>query len=105
MRFKSGKGAPRIHGLRTEIVLAAVIIDQVFRENATEAVITSGIDGRHSRGSLHYQGSAMDFRTRDLLPANQKTVRDEIKLRLGEDFDVVLEKDYLHVEWQPKQPY
>ena len=105
MKIKSGKGAARVHGIRPELVLSAIIINQVYRDNASDPMITSGVDGKHSRGSLHYQGSALDFRTHDLLPSVQKKILDEIKQRLGDDFDVVLEKDHLHVEWQPKQPY
>lgn len=68
-------------------------------------VITAATDGPHSRASLHYSGSALDFRTRDLgldrhgMESLAKTLRE----RLGHDFDVVLEETHLHVEWQPKR--
>lgn len=31
-------------------------------------IITSGKDGKHAPGSLHYVGCALDFRTRDMAP-------------------------------------
>ena len=69
-----------------------------------ELVITSGTEGTHSHGSLHYVGLAVDLR----LP-NDRTkcgaIKQELANRLGEDFDVVLEASHFHVESQPKQPY
>lgn len=75
---------------------------------ATDPVVTSGRDGGHSEKSLHY-GSAEDFRerafdlrTRDLNLVQQKNAEESIRTLLGPMFDVVLERDHLHVEYQPK---
>ena len=69
-----------------------------------ELVITSGTEGTHSHGSLHYVGLAVDLR----LP-NDRTkcvaIRNELAERLGQDYDVVLEADHCHIEVQPKLPY
>ena len=83
----------------------AVIADQVYgAHDEFECVITSAMDGVHSVGSLHYSGQAIDLR----LP-NDRSKCGAIKLdlanRLGDDFDVVLEADHLHLELQAKQPY
>lgn len=67
-----------------------------------KAVITSGIDGKHMLGSKHFVGHALDFRTRDLSPASLDLVAKAIKERLSVDFDVILEENHLHVEWDPK---
>lgn len=68
-----------------------------------ELVITSGCEGSHMKGSLHYIGEALDFRTRDLTFAEQVLWRDRCVQELGPDYDVVLEKDHLHIEYQPKE--
>lgn len=104
MRIKSGEGAARLT-YAMALAVMFVIIDEVYKKYGDEAIITSGIDGKHSVGSLHYAGAALDFRTRELSSENQQKVRDEIKERLGDDFDVILESNHLHVEWQPKQAY
>ena len=53
-------------------------------------------------GSLHYSGAAIDVRTRDLQPADVQKIIARIKSCLGDDFDVLLEVDHIHIEFQPK---
>jgi len=93
----------RLFGLRPEMVLAAQVVNAVYETSGDlQCIITSASDGTHRAGSLHYVGAALDFR----LPAGSALgVVAQIKQRLGEDFDVVLESDHVHIEWQPKQPY
>lgn len=104
------KDGVRIVGLRTEMVAALDVADGVFSqyvpdsESGRHTVVTSGVEGQHSWGSLHYQGAALDFRTRHLSEDEQVAVADEIGRQLGEDFDVVLESTHLHIEFQPKGP-
>ena len=45
----------------------------------------------------------MDLRTHDLLPAVTIDVHKELKKALGEQFDVCLEDDHIHVEFDPKE--
>jgi hypothetical protein len=103
MRIKPGV---RVFGLRPEMVLALVICESIYRKYGVEVVITSGIEGKHQRGSFHYAGDAADIRIRNL-PADVSVaaVRNEIADALGQDFDVVLEKDHIHIEFDPKAPY
>lgn len=96
------KEGVRLHGIRPEMVLALVIADQVYERLDHELVVTSVIDGKHSRTSLHYVGAASDLR----LPGGDGiVVRDRIAHCLGPDYDVVLEDDHIHIEWQPKGMY
>jgi len=90
--------------LSPQMLLGAIIVMDAYEEMGQEATITSGTDGTHKQNSLHYSGNAMDFRTRDVDPSRMKSLVAEIKRRLGENFDVVLEKDHLHVEFDPKYP-
>ena len=91
-----------IAGIQPEMSLALPIIASAFHQFGVECVITSGKEGKHGRNSLHYVGFALDFRTRDLTEADQAVMHILVIKRLSSQFDVVLEKDHLHVEFQPE---
>ncbi len=96
------KAGVRLHGIKPEIVLAIIIADQIYADLGHDLVLTSVIDGKHMRTSIHYVGGAVDFR----LPGEGGVAaRNRIAHRLGSDFDVVLESNHIHVEWQPKDSY
>lgn len=82
-------------------VMVASVHD-TLKEAGYDCTITAGLDGKHSAGSLHYVGMALDFRTRVIPGADREPLRAKISARLGPDFDVVLEADHYHVEYQPK---
>jgi hypothetical protein len=94
----------RITGLRPEIILAIVAAERAYAEIGCELMLTSGIEGQHGRGSLHFAGCAVDFRTQNVPADKLQPLVEKIRYALGADFDVVLEKNHCHVEWQPKQP-
>jgi len=66
-------------------------------------VITSVTDGKHKEGSRHYTGDAIDIRIWNL-PEDVSYLQASSDLRslLDDDYDVVLESDHIHVEWDPK---
>ena len=103
--IKGGPNAARIHGLRPEMVVALIIAKDAFMSRGANCVITSAIEGRHSRGSLHYVGQALDFRTGSMSREQVSEIATEIREGLGVDFDVVVESSHLHIEFQPKQVY
>lgn len=75
-------------------------IDALYRGFDEEPIITSTYEGEHSPSSLHYQNNAIDIR-------NPKTIDKEwlcgrLKQKLGHNFDVVLETDHIHIEYDPK---
>jgi hypothetical protein len=98
------KPGVRIAGLRPEILLAVVIAERVCAEMGVDRVVTACVDGVHQAGSLHYCGLAVDLRSRDFRPGDVEKAIARIKQCLGADYDVVLEKDHIHLEYQPKQP-
>lgn len=65
-------------------------------------IVTSINDSVHSSGSLHYKGRAFDLRTRNLKGITPQGMALMLKGQLGKDFDVVVEKDHIHVEYDPK---
>lgn len=100
MQLKAGV---RLLGLRPELVVALIAANDVWRAQGVELVVTSCIDGVHSRSSAHYTGRALDFRIHNL-PDPAKAVA-ALKAALGEDFDVILESDHVHLEIDVKSPY
>jgi len=97
------KPGVRITGMRPEILLAAVAAERVYEEAGHDLTITACVDGRHMAGSLHYAGAAIDVRTRDLPAADLPKLIARIKTCLADDFDVLVEADHVHIEFQPKQ--
>ncbi len=85
-----------------QMVLANTIISQVIGGHGYDVVITSGSDGQHKAESLHYSGRALDYRTRNMDPADARVIATELSRALGENYDVVLEDDHIHVEYDPK---
>lgn len=63
--------------------------------------ITSGNDGIHMRGSKHYSNEAIDIRKFDM--KNPAVVTEEIKEYLGKDYDVILKKTHIHIEYDRKE--
>ena len=56
----------------------------------------------HSIRSLHQRGRALDFSFKGIGHLTRIMLQEEIQDRLGKDYDVVLEGDHLHVEYDPK---
>ena len=98
------KPGVKIGGISPELVLAIVVVSEIFRQNnASPFMVTSVTDGKHSEKSLHYRGLAIDVRTRHLTDWKQREIVSMVKIALGLDFDVVLEDDHLHIEFDPKE--
>ena len=94
----------RVAGLRPEILLAVVAAERVCAEMGVVCVVTACVDGVHQAGSLHYCGLAVDLRSRDFRPGDLDKAIARIKQCLGADYDVVLENDHIHLEFDQKQP-
>ena|SRR3990167_3578190 len=71
----------------------AKVHDDFWQESLT---VTSTNDGKHGRDSLHYRRPprAEDYR----LPLRLRAYLDALRKRLGPDYQVILEKDHIHVE-------
>lgn len=76
--------------------------DQIWLKAGKELVITGARDGMHSAGSLHYYGFAVDLRTHYFTEDVKRSVIAELKLKLGQDYDVITHSTHCHVEYDPK---
>lgn len=90
-----------------QMSIATHVVDGVMSIHGFDTVITSGNDSTHASGSLHYAGKALDYRTKHVDPSLKMAIVQDIKARLGAEFDVVFEhpggeQEHVHVEWQPR---
>lgn len=99
MKIKPGAN---IQGIDYKLRPVLIHADEIWKKHDQELVITAGMDGEHSAGSLHYYGLALDLRTSYFKPEVAKAVHAELVAKLGKNFDAVLEKSHCHVEWDPK---
>jgi hypothetical protein len=99
VNFKQGV---KVAGLKPEIVLAAIVANEVYAVEGHSLTITSGTDGEHMPGSRHYTGQAIDIRTRILTDTETETVANEIRKRLTDEYDVVFEGNHIHIEFDPE---
>jgi hypothetical protein len=94
-----------LRGLQPQLAIAYTIATFVYSMKAGQrCVITSCSDGKHGPNSLHYKGRALDLRTSNLRPEQVHPVFITLTEALGESFDVCLEADHIHLEWDPKEP-
>jgi hypothetical protein len=93
-----------LHGIRPEMVIAILVAASVYNSFDVPLVITSVNDSTHSPGSKHYVGLGVDLRTSNVLQKDLPTLHKLLKEALGVQFDTILEKDHIHIEFDPKQP-
>jgi hypothetical protein len=97
------KPGASLRGLRVEALLAFMVASSVMADmQLPDCVLTCATDSQHMPGSLHYVGLAIDIRTAGV-PEPLKLVA-RLRTALNQEFDVVLESDHIHIEFQPKGP-
>lgn len=99
IRLKRGVA---LSGLQPQMILAVMAAQSLFREEfGADLIITSVCDGPHEH-VLHYVGQAVDLRTKHLIPGDRIRLAPALQSMLGDQFDVILEDDHLHVEYDPR---
>lgn len=102
-------GEVRLRGASVPCLWGMVVAADTWRDMfpGVPFVLTEvGADGGHGGASLHYAGDAFDYRTSHIERERRRAYRDELKRRLGDEYDVVDHTDapvHGHVEWQPKR--
>ena len=97
MKFKEGV---KVFGIRQEALLILMCAETVWARQGEEVVCTSVVDGSHSVASLHFAGCAVDLRIWGL---DVEKAAAELREALTDEYDVVVEADHIHVEYQPKR--
>lgn len=87
--------------LRQEIARILPNIEAIYRYYGYDCIITSGSDGKHSAHSKHYKNGAIDMRIRHIEDTEVLERIVEDLCELDRDFDVVLEKTHIHLEYDP----
>ena len=98
LRFKDGVSVT----FTPEVNRILEAAEYTFQAHGYSCVCTAGTDGKHMEGSLHYKARAVDLRSRHVAADALPKIVDELKERLGKDFDVILEGDHVHAEHDPK---
>ena len=87
--------------LQPQILLGYIIVKGIFQKHGYPCMITSGEDGKHSPNSFHYKGQAIDIRSRWVDSDRRIALLKECQEALGSNYDMVLEKDHYHLEYDP----
>ena len=96
MLIKAGVDISRLNReIRRSLPWAEGVYDQFNKR----FVITSTFEGNHGAGSLHYSNDAYDT---ELPVLDGKRIYQGMKDTFPESFDIVLETDHIHVEYDPK---
>lgn len=102
LAFKQGV---LVYGLAPEMLLALDIATKAFQAISKDCIVTSARGDRHSEKSRHYSGLAVDVRTRHLNETQITEIMDLLKKALGPDYDVILESNHIHIEYDPKNAF
>lgn len=112
MRYKNGvvsKGQVFYNGVwhdvewSKELMYGMGVFEQISMDvTAIDPVVTCGIEGYHSISSKHPKGDAVDYRTHYYSQEQCEEILRRFNLKLDKSFDLVLEKDHFHLEFDPK---
>lgn len=102
MRIKRGTQGASISGIRPESVIGMLVALSLFNELEQPFELSSGLEGKHGRNSLHFVGLAFDVTTRGIDQRAHAEITKHLVDRLGDEFDVVYEQSHWHIEFQPE---
>ena len=80
-----------------EVELLVGIVDECLHMFGLHAVVTSGMEGTHSRSSKHYRGYAVDVRV-NWTKQQEKAFLTVLEKKLAGSGRAIRESDHLHVE-------
>mgnify|MGYP003124841372 CR=1 FL=1 len=103
LRFKDNN--VRVTEIRPQLLLGITMVYSVYEAYGYDCIITSLNDSTHSKTSLHYSGSAADFRIKNLDGYDKDAVIQEVLdlFKDHPDFDCILEATHIHLEYQPRK--
>lgn len=104
------KRGVKLDKLKPEILLCLEAAYHAYKLEGLTITVTSTNDGKHMKGSKHYINQAFDSRIwyfknglfRYLTKQQLNRIKTRCEAWLGKDYDIVIEKDHLHFEWDRK---
>ena len=102
LRLKRDPRGARVAGIKPEMLVVLAVATDVFHEYGQDCVVTACTDGKHGPGSLHAFGYALDLRTRSFTAEKVNAIAQVLAQRLNTEYDVVIESDHIHVEFDPR---
>jgi len=88
-------------GLQVEMQPVLKHASSIWEEHGVEFVVTCANNGRHSPGSLHYYGYAVDLRTKTFSSKNRiAAAAAKLQKVLGPRYQVLVFTTHIHVEYQ-----
>jgi len=103
MRFKDG--AKISISLQPEILDTFLEIQRACDEYGVDFVVTSGVEGRHKENSKHYEGLAIDVRSREFIDGSKgkecASFCETLRERLDSAYEIIQESNHIHIEYDP----
>lgn len=93
------KKGVKVQDISTEMVLALVIIEPLFKDITIDMRITSVRDGVHSVNSKHKLGQAVDLGTRNTDQEELVELTQTIRASLTDEYFVLLESNHIHIQF------
>lgn len=88
-------------GLKSPILHALIIMCNLTTSNYGKNItVTSTTEGVHREASLHPCGYAVDIRSWSFTTKQMVDIYAYMSNNLGPDYDVIMEKDHLHIEYE-----
>jgi len=89
-------------GLHPKMQIANSCASVIWSQAGRELVVTEGVVDRDT--GLHPLGRACDYRTFYFSSNEIEAVANMLRDRLDDDYDVVVEDDHIHCEYDPTNP-
>lgn len=107
LKFKKGV---KVVGIRPEMMIFLIVALGVADDaGLAELWVTSVVEGKHRRGSLHFIGQGIDLRNRESTGELKRWPKKfterfarTLRNRLTSEYDVVVSETNIHGEFQPK---
>lgn len=100
------KDGVTLNGVKGPLLFALGVAKTIYGAFGADLTVTSTTDGVHPAGGAndpHYSGYAADLRIRDIATNTVQSIYKALSAALHPlGFDVVLESDHIHVEYDPK---
>jgi hypothetical protein len=107
----TGLSSVSTRGISPELLFGILVVKQIFDNHEYHFIVTSIADGQHKRGSRHYTGDGIDFRSKHLPNDLKVVIFDEMAEVLSgmSDYGIYFEdigeaNEHFHLQFKPLYP-